>query len=352
MTDKTTAPGPTGGESTPAGDAESAKWAELFAEMDDKPAEEEAEPEPTPEPEPTADKASAVEKAKPTYETLETNYKNTTGALKQEREARRRAEDQLQSFNRMVEELRSSRQQRTQPTPEPAAPKIPDVHEDPIGHFQATIAQQNEVINQLRQGSQQTAQQIRAQQEEQAFWGHIQQVEAEFRKTTPTINVNGQEMSDYDAACEHLKAHRMRELAQMYPDESPIAQREAQQYGLPSVGHLRAAMLQQDAIGIAQRAFQLGVSPAQLYYEAAKGRGYATPQASPAPQSNSKTNGKGALQIEAQRKGQKAALTISGGTGRKSDNDLSLSDLSDLYAEDPDEFDKQWERMRKAGKLG
>jgi hypothetical protein len=106
---------------------------------------------------------------------------------------------------------------------------------------------------------------------------------------------------------------------------------------------LRAAILQTDSAGIAQRAFQLGVSPAMLYYEAAKTRGYTTPHGSP-----KKANG----QIEAAKRGQKAALTISGGEGRKSQNDMSIADLSDLYIEDPDAFDREWDRMKRAGKLG
>jgi hypothetical protein len=31
---------------------------------------------------------------------------------------------------------------------------------------------------------------------------------------------------------------------------------------------------------------------------------------------------------------------------------MTLSDLSDLFIDDLDEFDKQWDRMKAAGKLG
>lgn len=299
-----------------------------------------AEPKSSPEP----------EKPKPSYDQLESNYKNAQGAFKAERDARKRAEDQIANYNKAIEELREQRRQRVeQANPQPEAPKIPDVNEDPIGHFSARLAERDKVIEQLLHQNQQTSQQSQAQQQEQIFWNHVSHAEAEFRKTSPKVTVNGQETSDYDAACEHLKQHRMSELAYLYPDESPIAAREAQQYGFPSPGHLRMAILQQDAVAIAHRAFQLGVSPAQMYYEAAKGRGYATPQAAPAV---SKAAAKTSPQIESARRGQKASLTISGGEGRKSSNDMSIADLTDLYKEDPVEADKIFDRMAKAGLLG
>src|SRR5262245_34778740 len=319
---------------------DSQQWLDLANELekpdpllgDDAPppAEPEAKPDETPPPE---------EKPKLSYEQLESNYKNAQGAFTSERERARRAEESLQAVNKLIDDLRAARKP-AQPEPEPA--KIPDVHEDPIGHFQARTEMLERALAQTYQGTQQTQQHIQAQQQEQVFWDHVRASENEFRKTAPTIEVNGQKTSDYDLACEHLKAHRMSELTHLYPDTSPVAQQEARQQGYPSPAHLRQAILQSDAAGIAQRAFQLGIAPAQLYYEAAKGRGYVTPQATP-----SKANGK----IEAAKRGQRAALTISGGEGRKTSNDMTISDLSELWAEDPDAFDKEWERMKRAGKL-
>src|SRR5262245_44479545 len=190
-----------------------------------------------------------------------------------------------------------------------------------------------------------TEHQVAIQQERQ-FWGHVDAAEQEFRKTVPTVDVNGQKVSDYDLACDHLRSHRMTELEGMYPDNSPVAQAEARQMGLPTVGHLRQYLMHQDAMHIANRAFALGVSPGALYYQAAKGRGYVTPKAqtqTPAARANGK--------IAAAQRGQKASLTISGGETRKGENEMSLTDLSDLWLEDPDEFDKQWEVMKRAGKL-
>jgi hypothetical protein len=329
---------------------DSKQWADLAKELEGEGEGEEGE-QPKPEgeatPEPEGDKPAAEEKPKLSYEQLESNYRNAQGAFTEARERARRAEESLTNVNKLIDDLRSSRRQ---PTPQPAQDeiKIPDVNEDPIGHFQARTAILEQALQHTYQGTQATQQHLQAQHQEQVFWDHVRAAENEYRKTAPVVEVNGQQVSDYDAACEHLKQHRMTELMHLYPDNSQLAQQEAHAHGLPSVGHLRAVILQSDAAGIAQRAFQLGVSPAQLYYEAAKTRGYkATQQARGSNGQYTKANG----QIEAAKRGQKAALSISGGEGRRNANDMTISDLSELWAEDPEAFDREWERMKRAGKL-
>ena len=330
---------------------ESAQWAALEAELEvpdpilDAP-NEDAPPEPRPptlktETE-TGEEPPPGEPPKP--ETPEqVQLRRTTAALKEARAATKRAEENLQ---RILEDSRANRAERERLTPRPPVdePKIPSVEEDPIGHFQARTAMLEEALRQTYQGQRQTQEQIEAERQEQQFWNHVQASEDAARAAYPKVEVEGRQVSDYDMACEHLKNHRMAELATLYPDTSHIALAEARQYGLPSPAHLRAAILKQDAIGIAQRAWQLGIEPSQLYYETAKGRGYQPKAAAAKPSGNG--------QLAAHRRGQKAALTISGGEGRKSSNEMSVADLSELFIDDPDEFDKQWDRMARAGKLG
>lgn len=339
-------------EATPAEADETKQWEGLAAELeqpasDVPPIEKDTPPEKIALREPPADDDKGEPEPEPdkprlTYEQLESNQRNTTEALRQERDARRRAEESLSNVHRLVDELRTARAGPPKPRAEP--PKIPDVDDDPVGHFQAVAARQQAIIDELQRNSQATVGHLQAQAAEQQFWGHVQAAETEFRKTTPNVQIDGKDVSDYDLACEHLRRHRMAELVNLYPDSSAVAMAEAREMGLPTPAHMRAAILHQDAIGIAQRAFQLGVSPAQLYYEAAKGRGYATPSNGKHPRSGAN--------LEAVKRGQKASLTIGGGEGRKSNNDMTISDLSDLFIDDPDEFDKQWEKMRAAGKLG
>jgi hypothetical protein len=343
MADKTvTAPEAPASE-PPLSETESKQWADLAAEFEKPEGEDatEATPPERTEAEPKEPTEPADDKPKLTYEQLESNYRNAQGAFTSERERARRAEESLTAVNKLIDDLRAARAPPRQPEPEP--PPIPDVNEDPIGHFQGKVAMLEHALAQTYQGAAATQEHLQSQHREQVFWDHVRASENEFRKTAPVLEFNGQKVSDYDLACEHLKAHRMGELQHLYPDNSPLAQQEARQQGLPTPAHLRAAILQSDAMGIAQRAYQLGVAPAQLYYEAAKTRGYTTPKGNGAT-----PNGK----IETAKRGQRAALTISGGEGRKVANDMTMSDLSDLYLEDPQEFDKQWDRMKRAGKLG
>jgi hypothetical protein len=306
----------------PPPDPEAAQWAALEKELGEP---EGIEPEVKPEPpaEPPQEPAATPLKA-PTVE----EHRNVQTALRQARERERQANERLNGVTQLIEQLRSG---RTQEPPQPAK-KEPTVEEDPIGYFQNELAKRDQVIQQLQQGTQKSVQQVQATQQENAFWGHVERSEQEMRKTA----------TDYDDACRHLEAGRVAELKVILPDDSPQAQAYAAQHGL-TPEQLRAHLLNQDRIAVAQQAIQLGVSPAQMYYNLAKQRGYA---AAPGKK------GGAVVQIEAARKGLKASKSISGGDGGKPDNPFNVNDLIDLYADDPEAFDKEWDKMAKAGKLG
>ncbi|SDP41559.1 hypothetical protein SAMN04488061_2911 [Filomicrobium insigne] len=123
---------------------------------------------------------------------------------------------------------------------------IPDVAEDPIGHFQAKF------------------QALENQQQQQQFWGTVIESEKAIRETTP----------DYDDACQHLESSRVRELERSLPDDDARSWVAARQAGFNTPADLRRAQLDQDRVGVAQLAIQRGMSPAQLYYELAADRGY------------------------------------------------------------------------------
>src|SRR5262245_66502558 len=93
--------GPTPADAAP--DPDAAKWASLAAELD-KPETEEAAEEPSPpeppQPEPIEPPA---DKPKPSYEQLETNYRNAQGAFTSERERARRAEESLTAVNKLID---------------------------------------------------------------------------------------------------------------------------------------------------------------------------------------------------------------------------------------------------------
>src|SRR5690606_9640629 len=67
---------------------------------------------------------------------------------------------------------------------------------------------------------------------------------------------------DYDEATSFLEQSRIAELEFMVPDDER-GRALAQQYGFQTPADLRAAMLNQDRIAVAQQALMLGMSPAQ-----------------------------------------------------------------------------------------
>src|SRR5690606_25596194 len=98
-------------EPTPA-DSEAAKWADLAKELDGDDADGgEPEPQPEPQPEPEPEKAEDEQQdAKPELVPYQ-QYEKVNGALKEERELRRQATEQLQSITQLVQQMRESRQQ-------------------------------------------------------------------------------------------------------------------------------------------------------------------------------------------------------------------------------------------------
>lgn len=324
----------------PAG--EEKQWADLAAEAADDLGEEAAadghgegggdkQASSTDESDATAEQA----KQPIPYEELERRHRQTAGALKETREREQAARDQLKAFTNMVEEMRSQRKPAAEDTKQPD-PEI-DPNEDPIGYFQQRIAKLEAQLTETHKSATETREEARSRQEYQSFLGEVSKHEDAFKATTP----------DYHDAAEYLEKGRRAELQVMFPDSEHF-NRYAQQQGYKSAAHLREAIFVNDAQTVARNALMAGMNPAEAYYELAKGRGYKPGNGGGAPAEKVATaNGV----IDAMRRGTKASKTLSGGGGAP-DNPLNIADLTDLYAEDPEEFDKQWEKMARAGKLG
>lgn len=332
-------------DGTPAAlTGEDKEWADLAAEVDgevDAPEGEEPgsggvgggdkQASSTEQPDATAE---TPKPAPIPYEELEARHRQTAGALKAAREEAQAAKDQLRAYNQMVEELRAARK----PAAEEAKPDPEiDRNEDPIGYFEQKIATLEAKLADTHKSASETREQFQARQEYQAFLGEVSKHEDEFKAETP----------DYHDAAKYLEEGRRAELAILYPDSFEY-ERYARQQGFRSVADLRNAIFTNDAQTVARNALMAGMNPAKAYYELAKGRGYKPGNGGGAPEEKvAKANGV----IDALRRGAKASKTISGGGGG-ADNPLNVADLTDLYAEDPEEFDRQWEKMAKAGKLG
>ncbi len=320
-------------------DPDAAKWQELAKELEDEGAGG-GEPEPQPEPELKAEPEKAEDEqqdAKPEHVPY-SQFENLQKALAEERRLRQQSSEQLHSITQLIQQLRESRQQ---PKQEADAPKPPSLDEDPIGYFKWENEQLRKQIDEIKTGSTKSVEQVQAQLQEQQFWNTVIRSEQEIRLKVP----------DYDDATSFLEQSRIAELEFMVPDDDR-GRALAQQYGFQTPAELRAAMLNQDRIAVAQQALTLGMSPAQFYYDLAKRRGYQPKAANGnGTQPGGKPNGQ--QMIEMARRGQKAAKTLSGGTnGSGPDHPLNINDLIDLYSEDPEEFDKQFEKLARQGLLG
>jgi len=297
------------------------------------------------------DKGQDEQKQAPVpYEELERRHRQTSGALKEARERERQLRDQRQQ--QAGEHGQQAQQQEQQP---------PSLEEDPIGYIQymeqslkSQLAERDKVIDELKGNHTQTAEQFEQDRQMRALMSQVQTSEQEIMQSAP----------DYPQACDHLENIRRGELRAMFPDDSPRAEAFAQQHGYQSAGDLREAMLNNDRIAVAQHAVQIGVPPAQLYYDLAVQRGYQRQQQAQAGQqaaqgqpgaqigpADQEAMQRANAAIDAARRGTKASQTISGGGGR-SDNPMNISELADLYHDDPEAFDQMWEKMERSGQLG
>lgn len=289
-----------------------------------------------------ASKEKAADEAEPsgrqpTFEELQTQLRRVNGALKESREREDAHREQLRGVTELINSLRAERRAKQQPAKEEEAPKAPDPYEDPIGYVEHMRAEINREIADLKQHRDQTQQQTQQQVEYRQFMDVVSRAEDAFAAQTP----------DYHDAAKHLEDSRRAELEVLFPD-TPQMRNYARQHGLPDVVALRNAVFVNDAQTVARNALMAGINPAEAYYSLAKQRGYK-------PDATKLVTSPAAKQaadvIDMTRRGKRASRTISGGEGGP-DNPLSVSDLADLYADDPDEFDKQWDKMAKAGRLG
>lgn len=216
--------------------------------------------------------------------------------------------------------------QRGQAGQESAAEQvnIPAYEDDPEGHYQARIAQLEQMVGGIN-----TAQADRVQAEAQrGQWD--------------------QAMNGYQAA-----AH---EFAAKEPDFGPAyawlvgaigADLEARGYADPAE---RAQILQYEEAGIVGRALQAGKNPAEAVYAYAKARGY-TPQArdlATGQFAKAETDEDKLARLE---KGTATTRSLTNTRGAAEDG-VTLERLAEMADQDPEAFDREWEILHKRGALG
>lgn len=203
-------------------------------------------------------KSEAKTTAEPEVEAEKDEKSKTVphGALHEERELRKaekkRADEATEKFIKLQSRLDTlteiAKAGLQQPKQEPAAPQIPDINTDPVGHFRALREQDRRELDALK--SKLSEQESRGAQVNnvQRITQIAQAQEAEFVKANP----------DYNAASAHLLNLREAQL---------IA------FGITDPAE-RANIRNQDAVTIATTALAQNRNPAQVVYEMAKASGY------------------------------------------------------------------------------
>lgn len=229
-------------------------------------------------------------------------------AREQLKAERARAERMEETFRRFVERQAPPQQ------PNQQTEQIPDFQTDPVGHLQAKQAILERDLADARR-----TQSERQQQEQQQT-----QTQGMLDRYAASVRTFKRDTQDYDAAYQFLADARDRELEMLGFDDPTD----------------RANRMQYEEGVIAGRALHGGKNPAQIFYEAAKARGYKGPAAA---QEEDK--------LARLQKGANGAKTLNGGKAPTSE-EMSLQHLSDLQDSDPDAADKLWEKMRRSGRLG
>jgi hypothetical protein len=174
------------------------------------------------------------------------------GALHEERQRRKELQAEVERVRQENAQTSQVMQQVLQQIKQQQSP-APDPESDPVAYFQHQIAEQAQQIQQLTQYLNGNAQQAQQAQHETQLVNAYRSSAQEFTKQSP----------DFVEAYQHLVASRLSEYNALgYTNE------QAQ------------AMLNQDEMQLAAKAFQDGVSPAHRVYELAKLRGYQKQQAS------------------------------------------------------------------------
>lgn len=185
-------------------------------------------------------------------------------ALHEERERRkeveRRADEQRtrdeQRVNMLLQRISQQSQAPAQPQQQaPAAPVLPEVDKDPVGHIVGRQTQIEQalgyIVQALNQQNQQTTQQT---QQSQA----LNQL-TEMSKASERAYV--EKVPDYADAVNFLRGQRATEM---------------EIYGTPAAE--RDVLLYQEALGIAASALQRNQDPADTIYRMAVARGYKKPE--------------------------------------------------------------------------
>ena len=214
------------------------------------------------------------------------------GALKEERDKRKRLEEQMRQMQADVQQTRG---QAAEPATQEAEEDWPDALMEPEEwnrRYRSELAKRDKRMDEMQASHQQERHQAQLKE-------HVNQAESNFRARTP----------DYDDGVKYLFDARRREL-------------ESLNYGPEAIQQ----QISQDATGIMQSAIQQGVNPAEAAYNIARQRGYA-----PQGKEGGAVNGE-ASKMTAREKAASATRTAGGGGGGETGGGHTLKQLAGMSA--------------------
>ena len=234
-------------------------------------------------------------------------------ALQEERTRRQDLQQQLTESNERVGKIEALFE-RFRAEQVPPEKQIPSYEDDPEANLLGTLEETQTRLRELEQDKQQRTERDSQLDEGRVFIDRYAQ----------SVNVFAEKNPDFHDAYKFGTAAVIEDLkARGYDD--PVERENVLKY--------EEGMM----IG---RAMKAGKDPAEVIYNYARSRGYAKKAADEEEDTLARLV-----------KGAEAAETLSG-AGGETKGAMTLSRLSDLADEDPEEFDKQWDIMRRKGLLG
>lgn len=221
-------------------------------------------------------------------------------------ELKRQLESQSQQNETIKKQLDSL---VSQAQPQQAQPKvtIPDKEEDPMGYYSHQVSELNKTVNQQQDYLQKQAQQHQQSQQVNAFISEYKRSAEEYTQT----------QTDFLDAYRYLEKSRLDEYAAAgYKPQEAVA------------------LLQEDEMAIAARAFQAGVNPAERIYAAAKSRGYSIQLESPS-------------KLENVEKGLKVSKSLSSSKAKNINRALDVSAIDSMS---DTEFDNYFSKVKSEHK--
>lgn len=249
-------------------------------------------------------------------ETTEPSHQVPLAALRDERVKRQalqaRLDETVGKMGRM-EEMFS----RLQADAAPKEPAVPTYEEDAGGHLLGSVASLTKRLEKYESKSEQSDQHDQMVGQQQALLNQYDAATAAFSNRQPDFQ---------EAKAFLVKAIDADLEARGYEDPA-----ERRQLMLYEEGQIVGRMLRQ------------GRDPAEQIFNYAKSRGYT---AAGQPKADSEED-----KLARLKAGQSASTSLAGPGGR-AETQVTLERLAELADSDPKEFDKQWEKARRAGLLG